>query len=171
MTQRFQLTGTVRVRTRAEGLLARFAHDLELTGEATGTLERDGDAWSAVVSVPVASLKVAGVLKGDRVDTTVLSAGDRAEIERRISTDVFRGLATIRAEGRGTASGRATVTIAGPRSAAVPVQVTFAGDRANAEGVVSLAALGIAEVKAPLGAFRVRDGVEVRIDAQATAAS
>ena len=38
------------LRTRAEGMLARLAHDLEIAaGEINGAASLDGDAWTAEV--------------------------------------------------------------------------------------------------------------------------
>ena len=78
------------VRTRAKGLLARLAHDLEIAAGATpGRVEVGESAWSGELVVPVAKLAVAGSLHGDRLDPSGLSPGDRAEVERRIRDEVL----------------------------------------------------------------------------------
>src|SRR5262249_40421369 len=70
------------VRTRATGLLARLAHDLEIVAETfSGEARLDDPSWSAELTIPVWALRVGGVLRDDRVDASVLSASDRAEIE------------------------------------------------------------------------------------------
>ena len=158
----------VTVRTRATGLLARLAHDLELVSrEVSGATEIDGEAWSAQVTVPVASLRVAGTLRGDRLDPSGLSAADRAEIERKVRTEVL-GASEVVARGQGTSrdGGEITVTARSSSSAVrstLAVREQEAPRRFTVKGrtVLSLRALGIAEVKGPLGAFKLEDAVEV----------
>lgn len=159
----------ISVRTRAEGLLARMAHDLELAAPLfRGRATRDGDAWTADLSVAVASLRVVGVLRGNHLDGAALSAGDRAQIEQKMRQDVFFGGAReVTAVARGTqrAGGEATVSI-GTRSQSVSltlsVEPTSEGKlTATGQFTLSLARLGVKPIKAPLGAFRIKDAVEV----------
>lgn len=160
---------TITLRTRAEGLLARLAHDLELSSaEVSGQVTLDGDAWTAELSVPVASLRVVGALHGDAVDTTALSAANRAQIEQKMREDVFFGGAHVvvaTAHGASFASGEATISLAS-RSQRVPCTLSAATPaegptRATGRFTLSLAALGVKPIKGPLGAFRVKDAVEV----------
>jgi hypothetical protein len=160
---------TITVRTRAEGLLARLAHDLELTGaDVSGSVSIDGDAWTADLSLAVASLRVAGVLHGDELDRAALSAEDRAEIEQKMQEDVFFGRGRVlsaSAQGTSRTSGEATISI-GSRSQRVPVTVSaeplLEGKiKATGRFTLSLEKLGVKPIKAPLGAFRVKDAVEV----------
>ena len=68
------------VRTRATGMLARLAHDLEISAaEVRGhaRLDGDGEGWTAELLVPVSGLAVAGVLHGDRLDPAGLSQSAR----------------------------------------------------------------------------------------------
>ena len=162
----------ITVRTRAEGLLARFAHDLELTGrEVSGNVTVDGDAWTANLSVPVAALRVSGVLHGAEVDRSALSASDRAQVEQKMRDDVFFGGAravTAAAHGTSRTGGEATIAI-GSRSQRAPVTLSveapFGGPtRATGRLTVSLAQLGVKPIKGPLGAFRVKDAVEILFD-------
>lgn len=154
------------VRTRARGMLAALAHDLELrTSELEGHATLDGETWSAELGVPVASLRVAGTLRGDRLDTAALSGADRAEIERKIREEVLpRRAVLVRA--RGASRQRGDATVEASRSATTGVRLR-AEERADGSLAVtgtaelSLRALGVAEVKAPLGAFKVADAVEV----------
>lgn len=162
---------TITLRTRAEGLLARLAHDLELTStEVSGHVELDvdGDAWTAELSVSVASLRVVGALHGDVVDSVTLSAADRAQIEQKMREAVFFGgarVVTATARGASRSSGEATIAIAS-RSQRVTFSVSAA---ALADGTLgptgrftlSLDALGVKPIKGPLGAFRVKDAVDV----------
>ncbi len=160
---------TITLRTRAEGLLARLAHDLEITSASVGgTATLDGDAWTADLSVPVASLAVDGVLHGDALDRATLSARDRAQIEQKMREDVFFGGATIVAVsacGGSPTGGEATVAI-GSRSQKVTITLSAAplldgAPRVTGRFTLSLDRLGARPIKGPLGAFRVKDAVEV----------
>jgi hypothetical protein len=156
------------LRTRAQGMLARLAHDLEIAaGEINGAASLDGDAWTAEVAVPVSSLRVAGALRGDRLDTSALSSKDRAEIERKIREEVLAAGPEVRtrAEGPSRDRGEATVSF-GSKSARVSVshsktEPSGAGFSVTGRAELSLRALGVAEVKGPLNAFRVGDTIEV----------
>lgn len=155
------------VRTHAKGMLARLAHDLEIVATTLDVrVDDDGGAWTAEIKVPVPSLRVDGALRGDRVDPTVLSPGDRAEIERKLREEVLVGGSEVivRASGSAHERGEATVSF-GSRSMRVPVshQTTEREGHIEVKGrcEVSLRELGVAEVKGPLGAFRVGDSIEV----------
>ena len=160
---------TITLRTRAEGLLARFAHDLELGGAGlSGKATLDGDTWTADLSVPVASIAVVGALHGDEVDRAKLSASDRAQIEQKMREDVFFGGATsvtVAAQGASLTRGEATIAIAS-RSQRVPITLSVAplvdgATRVTGRFTISLDSLGVRPIKGPLGAFRVKDAVEV----------
>ncbi len=165
-------TAKITVRTRAEGLLARLAHDLELIGrEVSGNVTVDGDAWTANLSVPVAALRVEGALHGAELDRSALSASDRAQVEQKMRDDVFFGGAravTAAAHGTSRTGGEATIAI-GSRSQRVPVTLSVeptegGPTRATGRLTVSLAQLGVKPIKGPLGAFRVKDAVEILFD-------
>jgi hypothetical protein len=155
------------VYTFAEGFLSALAHDLELVaGDVSGTL----DGEKVELRVPVAGLKVTGVMKKGRLDTGVLSAGDRDTIERQIRDEVLAGGAVV---ARGERSGNdASVEVEAPppRTARARltcrVQVTdeAGAKRAKGSAEVSLKGLGAPPVKGPMGAFRVSDKVRVDFD-------
>jgi hypothetical protein len=166
----------IRIQTRAKGMLARLAHDLEIVSAAVeGRAMIDEAAWSADLSVPVASLRVAGTLRGERLDASALSAADRAEIERKLRDEVFPRAAKITVSARGETRDRAEVQITWPggstrttaklkpssRAADAPAGGAPAALTIAGRCEISLAALGVAEVKAPLGAFKVADAVVV----------
>ncbi len=162
-------TATITLRTRAEGLLARLAHDLEITGTGvSGQVTLDGDAWTADLSMPIASLRVAGALHGDELDRSTLSASDRAQIEEKMRADVFFGgarVVTVRAHGASLTAGEATISI-GSRSQRVAITVSAAplldaAPRPTGRFTLSLEKLGVKPIKGPLGAFRIKDAVEV----------
>ena len=157
----------ISIRTRAQGMFAAFAHDLELAStEVRGRAVDEGSSWSADIVVPVPSIRVVGTLRGERVDPNALSAADRADIERRLREEVLVA-PEVMATGRGTGRDRGEVTVAvGGARAAVPTTLQIAeeaGGRVRAKGraEVSLSGLRIREVKGPLGAFKVSDKVEV----------
>jgi hypothetical protein len=169
---------TVRVRTRAKGLLAKLAHDLEIVARGVrGSARAADDAWSAELVVQVAALEVAGTLRGDRLDPGGLSGSDRAEIQRRMREDALRGAREIAVtlEGNARERGTASLSIGGGPRARFPVSLrardTDAGGLAvTGRAELSLAALGIAEIRAPLGAFKLSDAVEVLVDLALTRA-
>lgn len=146
-------------------MLARFAHDLEL--EATGVSGKvvtEDDRWTVSALFPVAGVKVVGALRGRAVDPSVLSRRDVAEIERRIREEVFGGASVeVRGAGKGM---RGALEILAPRGRD-EVQVVCSRDDEVDRRIVrvatrlSLGRLGCAEVKAPLGAFRVADSIEI----------
>jgi hypothetical protein len=158
------------VRTRAVGMLARLAHDLELC--ATGIEARaevDGETWNGAIDVPVAKVEVAGVLKGDRLDPNVLSSSDKIEILKKMREDAFRGAALVKVLAKGTSRDRAELTLAiGPREvkSSVSVQVRDDGDAIVVTGTMplSLKSIGSREIKAPLGAFSVKDEIQIAFD-------
>ncbi|MEO7331303.1 MAG: hypothetical protein ABI193_22195 [Minicystis sp.] len=159
------------VHTRAEGLLARLAHALQLsTPELTGTATLEGEAWTADLRVPVRSLMVDGVLHGDTLDRTVLSAADREQILTKMREDIFGDATEIeaRAAGPGRDRGEATVRV-GRASQRAPLTFTTREAESGALQVtgtfeVSIKALGGKAIKGPLGAFSVKDTVKLRFD-------
>jgi hypothetical protein len=158
----------IRMQTRATGLLARFAHDLEIEApDLDADVSVQGDRWSATLRFPVARLRVVGVVRKGQVDETVLSANDKDEIRQRMDEQVFGGTATVvvRAEGAKASSGAAMVEL-GKGTQKVPLRHDIAeGDdganRIEGRCALSLRSLGVKEIKGPLGAFKVHDGVDV----------
>jgi hypothetical protein len=161
-------SSTLTVRTRARGLLARLAHDLEIAArDIAGAASVDGASWSGELEVPVAGLRVVGVPRGEAVDTSALSSSDRAEIERRMRDDVLAGTqrVKVRASGASRDRGEAIVELARGSARVSPSNsVRDEGEKLVVSGrvQVSLKALGIKEIKGPLGAFSVNDIVEIR---------
>ncbi len=164
----------VRIHTFAEGLFARLAHDLELACEGlVGTASRTADGTgTARVQVTVRDVAVAGVIgKDGRLDERVLSASDRREIAAKMQQDVFHAGpdAVVRIEA--TLEGaRARVRFYPPNGKGVEVTVepelTSDGAELRAQGAfeISLASIGSSVIKAPMGAFRVKDHVRVTFD-------
>lgn len=162
--------------TRAVGILSRLAHDLEIEARpASGTGVRTGSSWSAEVVVRADALRVAGVVRRGRTEAGVLSQRDVGDIERRIREEVLVALPEVHASARGTER-EGDLTVRGARGEVrVPLRLATLGfDAAEvvAEGrcVLSLRALGLPEVRGPLGAFRVDDAVEMEFRVVFTAA-
>ncbi len=156
---------TLILRTRAGGFFSALAHDLELTGAITrGSATRDGDRWEGELVVPPSSIKVVGALKRGAVDKGVLSASDIRDIEHRIVTDIFGGVAELVIKCSGTPEAP-TIRVTAKRDALVNARVTVKNDDTarvfHVKGTVSIKGLGLQEVKGPLGAFVIKDDVEV----------
>lgn len=158
----------VRIRTFAEGLFARLAHDLELVARAEGT----SDGTSATLRLPLGRIEVAGTLVKDRVDGGALSATDRQDILRKMREDVFHAGTTdeLRVEARLDADGeQVKVRIVPPHRPPLERRVAIRIDRGEGAAPIrvhgrcelSLAALGSNVVKGPMNAFRVKDAVEI----------
>lgn len=167
----------VRIRTFAEGLLARLAHDLELvcsdlSGRASVNERADGaQTGSATIDVPIAKIAVLGILHGEHVDEQGMSASDRSDCLDKMRKDVFHA-------GPGAAvhvtvvveAGAARVRIEPPNGRAVErtvrPEITESGGGLRAKGSIdlSLAAIGSSTVKGPMNAFRVKDKVEILFD-------
>lgn len=153
---------SITVRTRATGLLGRLAHDLEIQATAfSGDVRVDGDSWEATLRFPVADLRVVGALKNDRVDRGVLSTREVAEIESKIRREVLLGSEiTVTLVGSGSRGEAAVVAPRGQQR--LPVTLTRDDDHSVYGSLwLSLRALGVDEIKGPLGAFKVDDAIEV----------
>ena len=127
----------------------------------------DGPKWKATLRFPAARLRVVGVLRKGRLDETVLSANDKDEIRQRMDEQVFGGTSTVvvRAEGAQPGRGSARVELGkGTQKVSLRHEVTEGDDGATrVEGrcSLSLRSLGVKEIKGPLGAFKVHDGIDV----------
>lgn len=164
----------VRIRTFAEGLFSRLAHDLELVCRGVeGTAERpSAETGSATLSVPIAKIDIAGTLKHGRVDPAGLSPSDREDALRKMRRDVFHakdGTGVVRVEAT-LEAGRARVRVIPPngrsveRPASVRLEPGDMGARVSGSFELSLDALGSDPVKGPMNAFRVKDSVEILFD-------
>ena len=174
----------VRIRTFAQGLLSRLAHDLELVCRGIeGTAERPSGAQSergsAELVVPIAKIDVAGTLKNGRVDPTGLSPSDREDVLRKMRREVFHAndgaTSVVRIEAT-LETGKARVRVVPPNGRAVERSVSVrlepegeAGARVSGSFELSLDAIGSDPVKGPMNAFRVKDSVEVLFDVVFTA--
>jgi hypothetical protein len=151
----------LKIRTRAKGLLSRLAHDLEMEATIEGEGTRDGDRYEGTMTVRLDSVRVVGTLRHNELDRNVLSAADCAEIERKIRHEVFRGEpeVTVRVKGDDV-----RVCFGERMSTVRPnLEVVTRGDETevHAKCTVTMRALGLAEVKGPIGAFSIKDDVEI----------
>ncbi len=153
----------IRLRTVAQGLLASVAHDLEIVATGGGG-EAETDSGAAAVRFPLAGLRVVGVVRKGAVDGSVLRPDESAEIERRMR-EALSGTTDIDVHGTLGKGGSATLRVRVAQREAT-CQATLR--RTDTDGSVtlvgaadlSLAALGVAAPKGPLGAFRVGDRVQ-----------
>ncbi len=162
----------MRIHTFAEGFLARLAHDLEvgcdgLSGTATRTEDGRGPAVASV-DVPLGGLSVVGVVTGGSVDEHVLSSSERAEIVAKMQRDVFHSGADgiVRVEAsyeEGTVRMRVLLPNGNVVEMMTRPHVAAEGAATRATGTfgISLAAMGSSKIKGPMGAFRLKDNVEV----------
>ncbi len=157
--------------TGSQGLFSRFAHDLDIVAdEIEGEADNGGEsaAGTARLRIGLAGLKIAGVVTRGKTDEHALGQWEKRQIVGRMRDEVFQGTditADVTLMGD-----KATVTVA-TKSGRQSVVADVAVDRTRASVVVrgactlSLRALGIAPIKAPMNAFTVADAVRVRFDA------
>ncbi|MCL2725357.1 MAG: hypothetical protein FWD69_13070 [Polyangiaceae bacterium] len=166
----------IRLRTFAEGLFSKIAHDLELVcSKLSGTASRDDTSaamtGTATIEIPIRGIEVAGTLHGSRVDAAGLSTRERHDCLEKMRREVFHvgDEGVVRAEIvlRDTA---AHVRIVPPKgkSAEMSARVTVREQEGVIVGQgmleVSLSAIGSDVVKGPMNAFRVKDRVEVHFE-------
>ena len=165
---------SLRVFTYAEGLFARLAHDLELgIHEVEVRVDFEGGNPRVVAHVPLASLRVEGVVKHGALRTDVLSEKDHHEILAKMRGDVFDGASpsdrlTLEASVSGSRVEGSLVLPSGKRVAlGFSLEATPGVDAvAHVKGAfdLSLKQVAGADVKGPLGAFRISDRVHVSLD-------
>ena len=151
----------IHIRTFAEGLMARLAHDLVLVATSVAGTS-DGEA-KAHLEIPLAAIAVAGVqAKDGSIDTRTLSASDHRAILAKMHADVFRagGVIVVDAD-------RAEARLRFPNGRTVETRWRMdrrEGERIVGELALSLEAMGSLVVKGPMNAFRVKDRVVVAFD-------
>lgn len=164
---------SVRVRTFAEGLFSRLAHDLELScRDLSGSAERASETeGTATIVVPIAKIDVAGTVKAGRVDPEGLSSSDRASCLEKMRKDVFHANdGAVHVSTKLESAKQARVSIMHPkgrtleRSVRVDVTSEESAYRVTGTFELSLAAIGSDPVKGPMNAFRMKDKVEIFFD-------
>ena len=155
---------SITLRTRAGGFFSVVAHDLELTARvARGQVKNDGDQWDGEIAIEPSSIRVVGALKRGVVDKKVLSPSDVRDIEQRVANDIFGGVRELVVRATGSAHAP-VIRIVGKRETTVSggeLKISEMNRIFHARGTVSIKGLGLSEVKGPLGAFVIKDAVEV----------
>lgn len=159
-------TGTISVFTFKDGILARAAHDLALRMERFA-VTLDGERVTAVM--PLEGLVVVGPVEGGVVRADRYDAGQRAEVERTMHTDVLRSARHPTARYTGHAipdsgglhvEGRLEL---GGRTATLSFDVRRDGDVYRARFEMPPSRWGIQPYKALLGAIKLKDNVRIEL--------
>jgi len=168
-------TGMLQVKTYREGVAARVGHDLVIDvsdWQAQVVVGDDGAVRSVELSASPTSLAVREGLHGVKP----LSHGDRADIRKTIDDKVlgrrpiaFRSAAVEAAPG-GTVAVRGELTLGGATHATSFTLTIGADGRVQGRADVRQSDWGIKPYRGLMGALRVRDEVEVVIDARLPAA-
>lgn len=150
------------VTVRAEGPLARLAHDIRL--EAGGaTAESDGETVRA--RFPVAGLRAVESSRHGKERFEPPTPRDAEEIESRVRTVALAGGEAVLVT---ATRDRVEVTAPRGRQTVAPREVRVAREgarlRVRAVCTLSLSALGTGKVDMPLGAVRLSDAVEIDVD-------
>ncbi len=162
---------TLQVRTYRQGLASKAGHDLviEVTRwEATVSVGEDWAGSTVELTADPRSLEVREGLHGIKP----LRDKDRADIRETIDTKVLRGQPiTFRSTDLKPAAAGAALSVSGDLAMAgttgpVSFQLTFSPDgRVAGVVVVTQSDWGIKPYSAMMGALKVRDTVEVVLDA------
>jgi hypothetical protein len=158
--------GTMRVKTYREGLAAKVGHDLviEVTSwGATVVVGTDGAIASLVLHADPRSLVVREGLHGVKP----LTDGDRADIRRTIDEKILGGKEIVlRSTEVDGAHVRAELSLAGS-TGPIEFDLAVAEDgRVTATVPVVQTRWGIKPYRGLMGALRVRDDVDVVVDAR-----
>jgi hypothetical protein len=166
-------------------MLARLAHDLELEWPvAEGRVDIVDGKATAQMRLDAGAVTVIGARKNGVLDREVLSAGDRADIKKKLLSSIGGEPrdAAIRAEvtmayadassgapATGMLPARVRVELpCGTSTTDAQIRVTHTDGVTHANGTLtlSLRALGVPEIKGPLGAFRLKDKIELTFTAE-----
>ena len=156
----------VQVFTFRDGLLARLAHDLQIT---VGRFELALDHGRVHGWFDPTSLQVDGAVRDQRLQPAALSADDKRKIHENLTREVLETARypRIEVEGRLEAITHGYL-VAGQlhmhgQSRALSVPVRFDAEGAVAEVELTPSLFGIAPYKALGGAIRLQDRVVVRL--------
>jgi polyisoprenoid-binding protein YceI len=158
---------SLQVKTYREGLAAKVGHDLIIDVTSwQGTLQLNGGGSSLELDADSSSLQVRDGLNGAKP----LTDKDRADIRKNIDQKVLKGQ-PIRFRSTSVERSTSGVAVEGDLSigdVTQPVAFELAIDASNrVTGIVPLVqrAFGIKPFSALMGALKVRDDVEIVIDA------
>jgi polyisoprenoid-binding protein YceI len=165
-------SGSLRVNTYREGMAARAGHDLVfevVRWEATVELADDPGRSAIELTADPRSLEIREALRGLKP----LSAGDRQEIARIVDDKVLRGRpiafrsTAVRAEGADDAlTVEGELTLAGTTRPLTLRLHSAGGDRVTGTVTVTQSDWGIKPYRGLMGALKVRDQVEIALDAR-----
>lgn len=165
---------TLKVKTYREGMAAKVGHDLTMevtTWDATVDVAAGGAVSSVVLNADPASIQVREGVGGAKP----LSDKDRGDIHKSITGKVL-GTDTITFRSSGARLDGGTLNVDGELSIngnARPASFALSADDAGAvTGTLELTqtAWGIKPYKGLMGALKVRDEVEIVLDARLPAA-
>jgi len=156
------------VKTFREGLAKKIGHDLVIdvtAWKATVTVDPDPARSSIAASAQVASFEVREGLGG----VMPLTDGDRADIKETITNKVLPfAEITFRSTTVGVRGNKATVTgelTLGGNAQPVALELTQEGNRVRGTLTVVQTQWGIKPHTAFLGALKVRDAVDIEVEA------
>ena len=160
----------IHVFTYKAGLLARLAHDLQLTVESH-QLTLQGRQLRGHCAAD--SLRIDGVPGSKGLDTHTLSANDKQQISETIRNEILQTDRHPRIEFEGEIAGagagndklqvRGTLRLRG-QARSIAVDVTRNADRLHCAFELTPSQFGIAPYKALAGAIKLQDRVGVTID-------
>jgi hypothetical protein len=157
----------VRVFSYKDGLLSRFAHDLQL---ALTDFEVEFEDGRVVGAFRTDAVVVEGVIKDGKLDTKMLSASDCKKILKNIREDVLYSKRYPEARLEAAVSSDAdgirldgTLTLVGRRVACPAIRPVHLGNAWIAEVVITPSRWGIRPYKAMGGALKVQDKVKIEV--------
>ena len=161
--------GKLIVKTGREGVGGKMGHDLVIevgSWSATATVGEDPSATSLTASAEVSSMNVVSGAGGAKP----LSEGDKADIKKTI-VDKILGNTKIDFTSTSVSGGDSNVTVQGDLTIAgktAPAQFQLqdlGGGKVKATGQVTQSTFGVKPFKAFMGALKVKDTVDIEIEA------
>ncbi len=155
---------TIRVFTFKDGLLARLAHDLQLTLQRFEVV-RDGAAVTGQFW-PESLIVDGAVDRRGQLDTHGLSAADRAKIHTNMTRDVLQLARFPEVTFTGQVTGpevQGTLQMHGAQ-VSITAACRVVGTRVHCECTLVPSRWGIAPYKALAGAIKLQDRIVVRLD-------
>ncbi|HEU5003039.1 MAG TPA: YceI family protein [Actinomycetota bacterium] len=160
--------GKLIIKTGVEGPGARMAHALVIEAtrwNATATVAEDPGASSLSASVDIGSFEI----REGHGGVKPLSDNDRNEIKKNITGKILGSgqisyqSSSVSSSGN-SATVQGTLTIAG-KSGPLTVNLSDMGGRVKATATIVQSNFGIKPFKGPLGAFRLKDAVDIEVEA------
>ena len=150
----------IHIFTYKDGILAKLAHDLRLS-IVSPTVDVDGNHVRVALSAD--QVRVDGVVKRGQVHPNDLSASQKQEIEKNITTKIVREHAIAF---EGTYSDDALegdLTLNG-KTQSIHIPLKPEGDRLQGRADITPSKWGIAPYKAMAGAIKLQDKWTIAVD-------